>query len=175
MGEISHYWSRPFCRSGKKWYLWVWSRGLQYSIIWLCCTFLSLIAQTVMHCTMHLYCIVFCQSGTKKLQYILTFLSLIALCCIVFYQFGKEMIFMGSMERVPTKLHSIAIFFNSTAQYRFASAMCMHDMHNMQMSNIFGTYSMYCTVLWCSASCSALWWNEFQAETALLLPKLQRQ
>ena len=97
--------------------------------------------------TLHLYCIVFCQSGTKKLQYILTFLPLIALCCIVFYQFGKEMIFMGSMERVPTKLHSIAIFFNSTAQYSFASAMCMHDMHNMQMSNIFGTYSMYCTVL----------------------------
>ena len=95
---------------------------------------------------LHLYCIVFCQSGTKKLQYILTFLSLIALCCIVFYQFGKEMIFMGSMERVPTKLHSIAIFFNSTAQYSFASAMCMHDMHNMQMSNIFGTYLMYYTV-----------------------------
>ena len=68
---------------------------------------------------LHLYCIVFCQSGTKKLQCILTFLSLIALCCIVFYQFGKEMIFMGSMERVPTKLHSIAIFFNSSAQYSF--------------------------------------------------------
>ena len=37
--------------------------------------------------------------------------------------------------------------------YSFASATCMHDMHNMQMSNIFGTYLMYCTVLWCSASC----------------------
>ena len=174
MGEISHYWSRPFCRSGKKWYLWVWSRGLQYSIILLCCTFLSLIAQTVMHCT----CTVLYFANLGPKSYNTFFCHWLHRAVLYFYQFGKEMIFMGSMERVPnyTALQSSSTLLFSTALLLLCACMiciickCPTFLEHIQCIALYLYYDAVQV-----ASCSALWWNEFQAETALLLPKLQRQ